>query len=341
MMKTPKFWYPLQAVKGQLSNGSAPIIIASILTPLSWVWQGAAWLSRLTARPYRTRIPSVAIGNITAGGTGKTPLVASIAINATKAGMRPYLLTRGYGGSEIGPYLTRPDDDAKWVGDEAKWLSQFAPVVVSKHRGNGARWIDQNAKDCGLIIMDDGLQNVTVAPHLRIAVFNGRLGIGNGRVIPAGPLRQNLGDGLAMADGVVISGDDMSGITEILANYVHKESLMHVHRSLDKSTLSACTKPTLAFTGIGDPDGFFNMLAAAGVAVAATTIFADHHHFTNAELTALHAEAARINAQLVTTEKDFARMTQAQRGGIIAVGLITTPDQILLDMVIKNRYLDL
>ena len=332
MMKTPKFWYPPAQRVTFLGR-----LISYGLWPLSLLWRLGAWGKKISAKPYRAHINVVAVGNITAGGTGKTPLVASIAIQATKAGMRPYILTRGHGGREEGPHLVRQEDTAAQVGDEAKWLSQFASVVVAANRGEGAKWIDDHALASRLIIMDDGLQNTSIAPHLRIAVFSGNLGVGNGKIMPAGPLREALTPGITGVDAVVITGDDQAGFGKMLASAFPHKPMFSVRRHLHPDAIARITSPVVAFAGIGNPDGFFAMLEAAGVTLNARHVFADHHPYSQAELTALKSNAAKAGAMLVTTEKDLTRIAPEHREGISAMPLVSEVDAGLMDMVMKKR----
>lgn len=332
MMKTPKFWYPPHRHPTMLGR-----LISLSLWPLSLLWRLGAWGKKIAAKPYKAHIPVVAVGNITAGGTGKTPLVANIAIQATKAGMRPYILTRGHGGSEQGPHLVRQEDSAAQVGDEAKWLSQFGSVVVAARRGDGAKWIDDHALASRLIIMDDGLQNTSINPHLRIAVFSGSLGIGNGRIIPAGPLREPFSQGIAAVDAVVITGDDQADLHQILASAFPNKPLFSVRRHLDPDAIAQINTPVVAFAGIGNPDEFFAMLEAVGITLNSRHVFADHHPYSAAELAALKSRAAEAGATLVTTEKDLTRIDPTHQSGISAIPLVSDVDAGLLDIFMKKR----
>ncbi|MCE2516828.1 MAG: tetraacyldisaccharide 4'-kinase [Alphaproteobacteria bacterium] len=326
MITTPKFWY---------SPGGFGRLLAIALTPASLLWRLAAGLKARMATPYHPSIPVVVVGNLTAGGTGKTPLVAALA--KAMAASRPVILTRGHGGRITGPHLVTGDDTAADIGDEAKWLSGKTPVVVARHRGDGARWIETHLPDCQIVIMDDGLQNTTIAPHTRLAVFSGDLGAGNGKVIPAGPLREDFASGLGRVDGVIITGEDTSGLTSQLKAAGFTKPVMTASRALDADTLSALTRPVIAFAGIGHPQGFVNMLLAAGVEVVTAVHFPDHHPFSDDNIAALKREAAEHNALLVTTEKDLTRISGADRDGITAIPLTTRIDGRLMDIMPKRR----
>lgn len=328
MIKTPSFWYPQ-------SRKNLPHPMAMLLWPLSLVWRVVSWLKRILAKPYQPRITTLCIGNLTAGGTGKTPLVAALVERLTTSGQHPYILTRGHGGSSIGPHLVKPQDDAALIGDEAKFLSQFAPVVVARDRGKGAAWIDDNAQECKIIIMDDGLQNTTITPQIKLAVFNGRLGQGNGMIIPSGPMREAFGQGIKRLDGVCITGDDETDLTKTLKQHGFKNPIMNIGRGLDPKTIKSLKKPVIAFAGLGDPQGFFDMLTEAGVNVIEGIAFPDHHVFTKQQLADLKAKAK--TACLVTTEKDMVRITPEERDGIISIPLQTVLPPQLMDIIPENR----
>lgn len=335
MMNTPRFWYPSK------NPSTAEKLWPLILTPLSWIWRLGAWVNRITHRPYRSTSTVVVIGNINAGGTGKTPLVAAIAIAAAESGRAVFILSRGHGGAIQTPHLVQSDDSFRLVGDEAKWLSQFAPVVVAKTRRHGLAWIDEhvakNGQNDALIVMDDGLQNPSIAPRIRIAVFNGKAGAGNGKVIPAGPLRQTLSSGLKTLDGVVISGNDECNLTAMVKDSGYDGEIYHTQRHFDDEAIQSLTMPVVAFAGIGHPQGFFDMLAEAGVNLVAKIAFADHHPFSFGEIATLKAQAVKHQAQLVTTEKDLMRIDPGLRSGIEAISLKTSVEPTLIDMILKTR----
>jgi tetraacyldisaccharide 4'-kinase len=322
MIRAPSFWYP---------EGGKRSVTATLLWPLTLIWRLGAALRRMRAMAYTPETPTIAIGNITAGGTGKTPLVATLAAKAVKAGRHPIILASGYGGRIKGPYQVSVNDTASRVGDEARWLAAFAPVVVARDRAAGVRWIDENRKDCDLIIMDDGLQNPGIKPHRRIAVFSGRLGVGNGMLIPAGPLREKWGQ-VAQYDAIAITGDDRHDLTSGAGPF--DLPVFKIRRRLHRGDVAAVKKqPVIAFAGIGDPDGFFDMLESAGIKVKARHPFADHHPFTADEIETLMKKAARSKARLVTTEKDMVRIDRAMAGDIKPMRLETVVDSSFMDIL--------
>ena len=324
MKNTPYFWYPEQ---GRFTLASA------LLWPLTLLWRLGSFLKKITASPYQPRIPTVVIGNITAGGTGKTPLVMALHENTKRNGRKPVILTRGYGGKTAGPYLAQPEDHADIIGDEARLMVNKAPVVISRDRGKGARWIEDNIPDCDLIIMDDGMQNPTITPHKKIAVFNGSLGIGNGMVIPSGPLRERWG-ALKACDGVIISGDDKQNLLAEINALNAELPVFHVSRKLNKEDIADIKgKDIIAFAGIGDPESFFYMLSSADVNLVNTYIFPDHYNYSSNEIAALKKEAEAKDALLVTTEKDYMRFDAEMGSDIKIIHLETILNESMMEIL--------
>ena len=325
-MKTPQFWYPEDG-RGQ--------IIASALMPLTHIWQAGAWLRKTFAHPTKVSIKLVVIGNITAGGTGKTPLTAKLVQEAQKAGMKPAILMRGYGGKLTKPTLITSQHSSQDCGDEAKWLSQLTDVVVAQNRGEGANFIAQ-AINANIIFADDGLQNPSLVPDIQIAVFHGRQGIGNGHIIPAGPLREHLTPRLKKIDAVVITEDDQCNLQHILKNNGYDRPVFFAKRQLDATELKPfLSHPIIAFAGIAQPQNFFLMLEKAGAKLAATYPFPDHHEFNAQELDTLIAEARQKKANLITTEKDIMRIPKTHLQDIKSIPLITDIDDGLIKMILE------
>ena len=334
-MTPPSFWY-------QSRISPRVILWVILLWPFTLVWRFGAWLKAIMATPFHPPVPVVVVGNLTAGGTGKTPLVASLAVESRRKGRHPVILMRGHGGIHHAPYRVKAGDTAHDVGDEAKWLQEFAPVVIARNRGHGARYIIDTIPECDVIIMDDGLQNPSIEASLKLAVFNGNLGVGNGMIIPAGPLRQSLRSGLDAIDAAVITGDDIGqggvSVQKMLAAKGFKGPVFASTRHLNNADIKAISgKPVFAFAGIGYPDGFFNMLRDRGITLTGTRSFADHHPYTPAELMAMTKQAHADGAMLVTTEKDYARLSPNDQAQVTAIRLESKLDGSLLDMVMKAR----
>ncbi len=299
-MRAPEFW---NHKHGSLS---APLTRA-LLMPLSWlVILAGRWRQR-RVKPTRVNIPVICLGNVTLGGTGKTPLAITLCKALQKAGYNPAFLTRGYGGKAKGPLsVDKAHHSALDVGDEALLLISHAPVIVSRDRVAGAKIaVMQGAS---IIIMDDGFQNPYLTKDVSLLVLETGGGIGNGRVFPAGPLREPLGDALARADAVIAIGTgslkqnpDLPVLTVRLVNPVPPP----------KGSL-------LAFAGIGRPQKFFDALRDCGADLVQEIAFDDHHLYRPAEITRLRNWAHEENATLVTTQKDFVRLAEDQRTGIHA-----------------------
>jgi tetraacyldisaccharide 4'-kinase len=295
-MREPAFWW------------REPGLAASLLAPFAALYGAIA--ARRMHRPGRhARATVICIGNLTVGGAGKTPTALAAARLLREAGARPAFLTRGYGGRLAGPILVSPAHGAAEVGDEPLMLARVATTVVARDRVAGAAAaVDAGA---GTIVMDDGFQNPALAKDLSVLVLDGRRGIGNGRVFPAGPLRAPLAAQLARAKALMVVGDAGSSAQGVIAAARAGGATILAGRLVaDPSALAALSGArVLAFAGIADADKFFTTLRDAGIAVAATRRFADHHRFSAAEAAALIAEAERSRLTLVTTEKDLARMT--------------------------------
>ncbi len=290
-MKAPDFWW------------GKPGVAAALLQPVAAIY-GAIAGARLARRGARASVPVLCVGNPTVGGAGKTPTALMLARMLIEAGERPVFLTRGYGGALAGPIWVE-GQSAQEVGDEPRLLARVAPTVLARDRAAGATLAATRAS---VIIMDDGFQNPSLTKDLSILVIDGRRGLGNGRVFPAGPLRAPLAAQLDRAQAILIIGEISGAAPVVIAARARGLPLFHGRLTPDPAAvLTLKDQRVLAFAGIGDPEKFFATLEAAGIAVAARRSFADHHRFTGSEAAALIADATRDGLRLVTTEKDLAR----------------------------------
>ena len=276
------------------------------------------WMTaRRVAKPGRKApVPVLCCGNAGVGGAGKTTLALDLLRRLQRRGGWPHALLRGYGGQERGPLLVRPGlHDARRVGDEALLLAEVAPTWVSADRVAGARAAVAEGADT--IVMDDGLQNPGLAKDCSLLVIDGGYGFGNGRLLPAGPLREPVAAAAARCRAAVLIGADAHGAIAMLPRGlpVLRAVLVPDLRDLDFD------RRYLAFAGIGRPEKFFAGLRAAGLMLAAQQAFADHHPYTAADLMALAQEADRAAAILLTTPKDMVRLSPAQRAGIAVAGV--------------------
>ncbi len=256
---TPDFW-------------ARPGLAQAVLEPLAWANAAAGAARRALARPWRAGVPVLCVGNVVAGGAGKTPVALSLARRLSANGARPFLLSRGYGGTAAGPLIVDPArHGAAEVGDEALLLAQAAPTIVARDRVLGAR--AAIAAGAAFIVMDDGFQNPSLEKDLSLLVVDGAYGFGNGSLIPAGPLRESVAGALARADAVVLVGDDEAGVAPRLDG----KRVLAADLGPVAGTLPA--GPLVAFAGIGRPEKFFRTLAAAGGRIVAQHAFPDHHPY--------------------------------------------------------------
>lgn len=308
-MKAPAFW--------TVSEGreAAPLVRA-LLSPLAalYAWAGARRLR--STRPHELSVPVICVGNLTLGGTGKTPVVQALMRRLSALGAQPFALSRGYGGREKGPLQVDPvHQDAGDVGDEPLLLAQAGPVVISRDRPAGAELAA--GEEASVIVMDDGHQNPSLAKALSILVIDGQTGWGNGRVFPAGPLREPVEPGLARADAAIVMMPDEDSEPDYRAL-----GLDEVEYPVLRAWLKPSAPPPggalIAFAGIGRPEKFYDALTAAGGEIIDTVSFGDHHAFSEGEMKYLFSLAARHGASLVTTEKDWVRLPVHARERIAA-----------------------
>jgi tetraacyldisaccharide 4'-kinase len=295
-MREPSFWWRAAGTE------------ACLLAPAAAIY-GAVAASRLKRDGYHAGVPVLCIGNPTVGGAGKTPTALLVASILAAAGERPVFLSRGYGGRQRGPQLVDPERDrAVDVGDESLLLAREAPTVIAHDRVAGAK--TAIAAGASVIVMDDGFQNPSLAKDFSVLVVDGRRGLGSAKVFPAGPLRAPLGAQLERADAVILVGTVGEAAAPVVAAAgARKCPVFRARLAPDRDAIAALAgRRVLAFAGIGDPEKVFATLREAGVAVAATRSFADHHRYTPAEVQSLCRQADADGLVLVTTEKDSARL---------------------------------
>jgi tetraacyldisaccharide 4'-kinase len=314
-MKAPDFW-----------QHKGPLV--PLLLPLSGLFHLIGQIRNHFVHPYHSRLPVICIGNVVAGGAGKTPTAIYLAQQLANAGWRPALLSRGYGGRRAGPHLVDPQlDTAELVGDEALLLAMVAQTWVARDRAAGARAIE--ADDCDLIIMDDGFQNPQLEKTISLLVVDQEQGFGNQCILPAGPLREPISAAIARTDAIITYGHGK--ITFAAGDAAGDRP---VFSALLESVNGAEFKGQrcLAFAGIGRPEKFYQSLAAAGATVVDTVGFPDHHSFTAGDADLLVKKAAAADAILVTTAKDHVRCPNdlRQQAKILHVAPAWTDAQSLL-----------
>lgn len=277
------------------------------LSPVSTIY-GAVARRRLVNAPRQPVDPPVlCVGNFTVGGSGKTPVAIALARQATAMGRKPGFLSRGHGGSSSAPRIVdAASDSARDVGDEPLLLAAHAPVAVSPDRAAAARLLA--GQGCDFLIMDDGFQSARILIDCALLVVDARHGIGNGKVLPAGPLRAEVEDQLRYADAVLRMGEGRAADPVLqAASRAGKPVFAAAPRPRDPTRFAG--RRMLAFAGIGHPDKFFETLRQAGAEVAVARPFADHHFYTTDELRGLAGTAQGQNLGIVTTAKDAARLS--------------------------------
>jgi tetraacyldisaccharide 4'-kinase len=270
-------------------------------------------------------VPVICCGNVTVGGAGKTTLALDLASRLRARGVGVHVLLRGYGGTACGvhrgmprgTYRVAPDDPASMVGDEALLLAEVAPTWVGADRAASAR--AAVAAGAEALLLDDGLQNSTLAKDLSLLVVDGASGFGNGRVLPAGPLREPVAAGAARCQAAVLIGADATGAAAQLPAGL---PVLHARLEQGPEIADLVAQPVLAFAGIARPEKFFDGLARAGVVVAARKPFPDHHPYTAPEIQHVLETAAQLHATAVTTPKDAVRLPPA----IVGVSLVWDAD---------------
>lgn len=308
-MRPPPFWDPT----GPRSSGA---ITRALLSPLGWIYGAAtAWRIART-EPAPAPVPVICVGNLTLGGTGKTPVTLAVMEAARTLGLTPAALTRGWGGRLEGPVEVDPAiHGVREAGDEPLLLARQGLTIIDRTRVAGAELAAQRGAQ--LIVMDDGHQNPRLEKSLSIVVVDGVTGWGPGQIFPAGPLREPVSAGLARADAVVVMGPD-----ERFEPDLDRLQLAE----LDKPVLRAWLEPVeappegrlVAFAGIGRPQKFYDALVQWGGDLKETASFPDHHVFSRADLHRLADLAAALDARLITTEKDWVRLPGEMAGGIYA-----------------------
>ncbi|MGE3333718.1 MAG: tetraacyldisaccharide 4'-kinase [Rhodospirillaceae bacterium] len=295
-MRAPEFW--------QTDNP-----LARFLEPIGQIVGGITARRALRAPLVRAEVPVICVGNLTTGGTGKTPVVGSIVRRLAAQGRTPAVVMRGYGGSLKGPVRvsanTHTVDD---VGDEALLHTRRGAVWVSRDRSRAAA--PAVAAGADVLVMDDGHQHSSLAKDLSLIVIDGRTGFGNGRLFPAGPLREPIRSGLARAQAAVIMGEDRLGIGKDIAEYL---PVLWARLVPGPERARLRNQRVVGFAGIGDPEKFYHTLREIGARVNAFHPFDDHYSFDVADIQPILDEAFAIGAIPVTTEKDAVRLEPDQR----------------------------
>lgn len=284
-------------------------MLRALLTPVSWIYLWALTRKLTRAVPERVSVPVICIGNLTAGGAGKTPVAEAIRERVTGLGRRAATLSRGHGGREPGPLKVDPAAHTfRDVGDEPLLLAATGEAWIGRERVSAARAMAQAG--AGAVIMDDGHQNPSLAKDLTFLVIDAGAPFGNGHILPKGPLREPAASGLARADAVILMG--AGNVPPAVA-----QSRKPVLRARLEPTGAAPAGPLVAFAGIGRPEKFLESLKAAGGDIQDAVPYADHHPYSPGDLNFLRSLAKRSGAQLITTSKDHARLPPGMQAEVL------------------------
>lgn len=303
-MQAPKFWY------------QSPSWKQKICCVLSICYKALTFLHRFFQRRKKAPVPVICIGNIVVGGSGKTPLAIALG-KILSSHCSVAFLSRGYGGRLRGPVLVDISKHLSTdVGDEPLLLAQQSMTIVSNARYDGAVFAYKNGAEC--VVMDDGLQNESIAKTCSVLVLNGEQGIGNGSILPAGPLRESLADGMRKVGAVFFYGPDKHDLLPRLEAY--KKPIFSVALVPDCSDLAQINQlRVFAFCGLGYPDKFYQCLKAHDVDVVGTRSYPDHFAYGKSHIKELLDEATKLGAQLVTTQKDLLRVPFAYHKHIMVL----------------------
>lgn len=307
---TPRWWY--------VKSGAPAPVTRALLTPLSWLWADTTRRRIARATPAIVGAPVICVGNVTMGGAGKTPIVRELLLTLTQRGVAAHGLSRGYGGKLKGPVqVDTARHTAADVGDEPLMLAQDFPMWVAADRVAGARAAAR--KGAQAIVMDDGHQNPNLRKALSLVVVDGETRhdewpFGDGKVFPAGPMREPLKVGLARADAVVLllPADLPAADPALLALFGDTPVLIARLEPVGRPP----SGPQLGFAGVGKPWKVERALLAAGCQLVDFAPFPDHGVYDEGTLKMLADRAALFDAGLVTTEKDWVRLSPDWRSKV-------------------------
>jgi tetraacyldisaccharide 4'-kinase len=306
-MRTPLFW-------------KDDNIFSAALRPASAIYGYVAGRRGRGVAPIRLSIPVICVGNVVAGGAGKTPTALAIGAMLNAQGIKAHFLSRGYGGSLKGPLQVEVGKhSASEVGDEALLLAQKLPTWVARDRVEGGIAAVQAGAE--FIIMDDGYQNPFLQKDVNFLVIDGAYGVGNGRLMPAGPLREPLAAAIERASAIILYGEDKRGVLRHISPY--KTVLHAALMPQAESALAIQGQSVVAFAGIARPAKFRRTLLDLGCEVLQMVEFPDHHRFKARELASLLAIAEQKRVRLVTTTKDYMRLPEAMRAEVSTLAVET------------------
>jgi len=301
MLKTPKFWY---------ENNIESKIKSIILFPISILWIIFSRFKSSYTKTYKSKLKVICIGNLTVGGTGKTPFAIYVFKILKELGVNPVFLTRGYGGTNKGPVEVRKSHKFKDVGDEALLLSKVGTTIISKNRYLGAKFIEKHKKKFDVIIMDDGLQNNQLNQDIKFLLIDNNLKFGNKFCLPAGPLREPVNIGIKNVDRIILTGNSKINDTNFLKSYnipVFESEIKIIN------LLKLKNDKLFAFCGLANPNKFYQTLHENGFNIAYTKSYPDHYSYNYQEINNLILKATKYNLKLITTEKDYVKIKKNKK----------------------------
>ncbi len=304
-MLTPKFW-----------RNTNPGILSFFLTPFSWVWKFFLKY-RLSVNSYKVDVPVICVGNINMGGVGKTPTVIALIEKLKQKGLNPHVLSKGYGGKMSGPLLVSSGHNPGDVGDEPILISAFAPTWISKDRVKGAKAAVESG--CDVIILDDGFQNQSIYKDFSIIVVDATIGFGNGKIFPAGPLRESIENASKRGDIFLLVGGEKDILNFYRFYKLPNIPVCNAKIKIVETGIDWENTKVLAFAGIGYPEKFFRSLNEIGAKIIKEIALADHANLSEKLLKRLKLEANMNGAILVTTEKDAIRLPANFKAEVITL----------------------
>jgi tetraacyldisaccharide 4'-kinase len=319
-IKPPSFW----------DKSGHPLAMA--LEPFSWLYRMGTAVHQCTKAPYRPSVPVISVGNIVLGGAGKTPVTLALAKILQAKGFMPHVISRGYGGAVSKPVqvdLSR--HTYQEVGDEPLLLAKVVPTWVSKNRRVAADLAIQAGAD--VLLLDDAHQNQDLVKDICFLVVNASQGFGNGRIFPAGPLRQSLHSGLRNTTAMIFIGEEEDALPAQLIDL----SCPLIRAKIAPVEPIAC--PVVGFAGLGYPDKFYQTLVKAGYQVLDFISFADHYPYTPEDLQRLKKKAQEMQGLLITTEKDYTRIPEVSREDILTLPVcLTFQEDDKLEKVLQSIF---
>lgn len=323
-MKAPAFWYRQKS------------ICATLLHPIGLIYAFCVARRFKKTQPYQSDVPVLCVGNLTVGGTGKTPVCLAVGRFLKKKGVPFFYLNHGYKAKEKNVLVDLEKQTALEVGDEAMLLALSAPTVVDNKRARGAQTAVK--KGARAIVMDDGFQNPSLVKTFSFVVVDGVRGFGNEHVLPAGPLREPVLNGLKRADAVVIAGEDKWGVDFYLKRHQVDLPVLTGKFVLNPEMVKALEgREVFAFAGIGMPDKFFNALREVGIRVVGTQSFPDHYFYTSFDLEEIIRKAG--DKPVLTTEKDAVKLSPQMRKKVIVMdGRFVFDQPEALEQVLKGIF---